>query len=229
MLRPSKKISKRELKQDALITTYAQVTTFYNTYRRAISIGLTVLVVAAAAVFFYMRNMSTDSETARTQLSEVRQFYDNGQYQVAIDGVPERNIKGLRSIVDNFGRTGGGNLARYYLANAYFQLGKYDEALKEFENYSSGEELLESSRLAGIAGCYEATGMYREAAENFEKAAAVDPKDLNAADHLGGAARNYARAGDKAKAIDLYKKVKKNYPASGVAREADLYIAELSV
>ena len=229
MLRPSKKISKRELKQDALITTYVQATTFYNEHKRIISIGITALVVVVAGLFIYFRNRSENSEHAITELAAVYHFYDNGQYQIAVDGVPERNIAGLKSIVDNYGNSPGGDLARFYLANAYFQLGNYDDALKQFEDFSGNYELLAVSRLAGIAACYEAKGMHREAAEYFERAGTKDAKDLGAAENLDAAARNYALAGEKEKAIELYRKLKKSYPTSSFAREADRYIAQLSV
>ena len=43
MLNPKKKISKRELKEDALITTYAKSMSFYEEYRKYITIGLAAL------------------------------------------------------------------------------------------------------------------------------------------------------------------------------------------
>ncbi len=229
MLRPTKKISKRELKQDALVTTYVKATTFYEQNKRSISIGITVLVVAVIAVVVFVRNRNENNERAMTQLSEIHQYYDNGQYQTAIDGMPERNIAGLKSIVDNYGNTAAGDLARFYLADAEFQLGKYDDALRDFQEFGSSYSLLAESRLTGIGGCYEAKGMYREAAESYEKAAAENPKGVNAAQDLNNAARNYAQAGEREKAIDLYKRLKKNYPTTTFARDADLFIARLSV
>jgi TolA-binding protein len=70
--------------------------------------------------------------------------------------------------------------------------------------------------------------MPREAAENFEKAADVNSKDVNAAENLSNAARNYAGAGEKEKALDLLKKLKKTYPATVFGRDADRGIAALS-
>jgi tetratricopeptide (TPR) repeat protein len=229
MLRPKKKISKKELKQDALVTTYAEVTSFYEKNKRAISIGITMLVVVVIAAVVYIKNRSENNEKAMTQLGSVYQFFDNGQYQNAIDGVPERNIAGLRSIVENYGNSNAGDIAKFYLANAYYHVGNYDEALKFFEDCSPSDELLSVSRVSGIASCYEAKAMHREAAESFEKAATKSAKDVNVAENLNNAARNYAQAGDKEKALELYKRLKKNYSTTSFGREADRYIAELSV
>jgi tetratricopeptide (TPR) repeat protein len=229
MLRPKKKISKREMKEDALVKTYVQATTFYEAHKKNISTGLVVVLVLAAGTFFYAKNKSADNERAMTDLGRVYQLFDNGQYQIAIDGVPERNISGLKTIVENYGSTDGGNMARFYLANAYFQTGKYDEALEAFDDFSPDDPLLEVSRHAGIGACFEAKGEYREAAESFEKAATKYAKDVNAAANLNHAAANYALAGDKEKALDLYRKLKKSYPTSSAARDADRYITQLSI
>jgi len=229
MLKPKKKISKREMKEDALVTTYVKATTFYEAHKKNISMGLVAVLVIVAGTFFYVKNRNADNERAMTDLGRVYQMYDNGQYQIAIDGVPERNIPGLKTIVENYGGTEGGNMARFYLANAYFLTGKYDEAFEAFEDFSTSNQVLDVSRLSGIAACYEAKREYKGAAEYFEKAASKYGKDTYAPDNLNHAAANYALAGEKEKALDLYKKLKKSYPTSSAARDADRYIAQLSV
>ena len=136
MLRPKKKLSKREMKQDALVTSYVKATTFYETNKRSISIGITVLVIAVFAVVVYMKNRSDNNEKAVVQLGSIFQVYDEGNYQTAINGVPEKNIPGLKSVVENYGNSPAGDLARFYLASAYFNTGNFDEALKHFEDCS---------------------------------------------------------------------------------------------
>jgi tetratricopeptide (TPR) repeat protein len=229
MLRPKKKISKRDLKEDALVTTYVKVTSFYEANKRNISIALTALVVAVFAIVIYVKNRSDNNEKAITALGAIFESYDAGQFQTAVDGIPEKNVQGLRSIVDNYGNSASGDLARFYLASAYVQLGRSDEALKEFEDFSPPGELLAVARLSGIGSCYESGGKFKEAAASFEKAATQYPKDISAAENLNNAARDYAQAGERDKAIDLYKRIKKNYPTTAFAREADRFIAQLSV
>jgi len=229
MLRPKKKISHRELKEDALVTWYVRLRTLYDTNRRTISIAITVVVVAVAAGLMYLKNRSDNNENAITALGAIFETYDAGQYQTAVDGIPERNIKGLKSIVDNYGNSATGDLARFYLANAYYQLGRYDEALKAYDDYSPSGELLSVARLSGLGACYEAKGEYRAAAAQFEKAATQYPSGASAAEYLNDAARDYGQAGEKEKAIDLYRRIKKNYPTSAFARDADRFISQLSV
>jgi len=229
MLRPKKKISKKELKEDALVSSYVKIRTFYEQHKRYISIALTAVVVMVIAGFIYVNNRKANNEKATTELGKVFQYHGEGQYQTAIDGVPERNVAGLKSIVTNYGGTHSGQFARFLLADCYYQLGNYQEALKNFEDFSPDAMLLSVSRLAGIAQCYEAEGKYGEAAEYFDKAVAENPNGVSAAEYLSAAARNYALAGQKERALDLYKRLKKNFPTTTYGRDADRFIAQLSV
>lgn len=229
MLRPKKKITRKELKQDALITTYAKLTGLYETHKKTLRYSITAVVIVVLVVVFYINNQKANIEKASADLGKVYQYFDNGQYQVAIDGVPERNIPGLKAIVENYGGSTAGELARFYLANSYYQIGKYDEALEEFEAFSPTVELLVISRLSGIAACYEAKGEYARAAEFFEQAVGVNTNDVNAAENLNSAARNFALAGESERALDLYRKLKKNYPTTSYGREAGRFITQLSV
>ena len=229
MLRPKKKISRKELKEDTLVTWYVRIRTLYDTNRRAVSIGVTVVVLAIAGVLIYMKNRSDHNEAAITSLGAIFEIYDAGQYQTAVDGIPERNVKGLKAIVDDYGNSRTGDLARLYLGNALYQLGRYDEALKAYDDFSPSGELLSVARLSGLGACEEAKGEYARAAAQFEKAATQYPTGVSAAEYLNDAARDYGQAGEKEKAIDLYRRIKKSYPTSAFARDADRFITQLSV
>jgi tetratricopeptide (TPR) repeat protein len=229
MLRAKKKITKREMKEDALITAYVKVTKFYEEHKKKISMGVTALAVVIIASVLYANNQAQNNENASAQFGRVFQLYDSGQYQPAIEGMPERNIIGLRTIVDNYGSTRAGELARFYLANAYYQLGKYSEALQAYEDFSSDSRLLSVSRLSGIGSCYAGLGQHEKAAEYFEEATVKYPGDVSAPENLNSAAHNYVLAGEKSKALDLYKKLKRDHPTTTFGRDAERFITQLSV
>jgi len=228
MLRAQKKISKRVIKEDTLVTTYFKAQTWYDENKKRISTVGGIVIVAALALWFYSNNMRANNERATTDLAKVFSFYDNGQYVIAINGIPEKNIAGLQSIVDNYGSTHAGNLAKFYLANAYYNTQDYDKALTYFDDFGGNDGLLTNSALAGIGACYEAKGNFKKAAENYEKAALKNAEDPNAADNLVNAARNFGKTGEKERAVELLKRVKRDYPTSTAARDVDRYIAEVS-
>ena len=234
MLKPKKKISKKEIKQDTLITAYAKVTSFYEQNKKYISYGTTALVVLIIGIIIYTNNRRANNEKAAAELGKVFAIYDMAandikQYKIAIEGQPERGIIGLKSIVDNYGNSESGELARFYLANAYMNLGQYDEAIKQYDSFSTDNDLLKASALAGLASCYEVKNEYSKAAANFEKAGNLISNPNTTPEYLSAAARCYGSAGEKEKAITMLKKIKKEYPTSSAAREADRYLSQFSI
>ncbi len=234
MLKPKKKISKKELKQDPLMTTIAEAQTFYETNKKYISYAITALIVIVVVIVVYINNRRSNNEKATTGLGIIYKIYDNGttdksQYKIAINGQPERGVMGLKALVDNYGNSSAGEMARFYLANSYYNLGQYDDALKQYESFSSSDHLLAASALAGEGACYEAKKDFPKAASSYEKAASAAAKLTIAPEYLNEAGRCYGLAGDKDKALALFKKLRKDYPDSPYARDADRYITEYSI
>lgn len=228
MLKKQKALAKKQfIHQDDLLTTYENAILWYTNNKKLLTNVGIALAVLIAGGWFYFNNQRQGNEKAALDFAKVFTYYDNGQYQLAINGVPERNVRGLQAIVNDYGSTEYGNLARFYLGNSHYNLGEYDKALADYEDASLPSTLLESSRIAGIAACYEVKGNFADAAKYFERAGKSSTLDPNTPDYLSNAARNYAKSGNKEQAIELYKYIKKEFSSSAAARDAERYIDEL--
>ncbi len=229
MLRPKKKLSKRELKQDKLITTYFQIYDRIYDYRRQLIIaGVAILIVALGAVLYY-NNLRAENERALTELGKVYPLYDEGNYERAINGIPEQNVMGLRDIAANYKRTEAGRIAAFYLANAYYHLGNYDDAYRYFDDFRGSDELLNASALAGKAAIYEIRGENKQAAELFEQAATRFGKTAVTPENLKHAGRNYFEAGELSRALRIFERIQEEYPESAFSRDVERYIAQIRV
>ncbi len=221
------------MKQDTLISSYAKLTSIYYENKKYINYAMTGIIVIVIAIVIYTNNKRANNEKAATELGKIFSIYDAGssdhrQFQIAIDGQPERGIMGLRAIVDNYGSSASGEIARFYLANAYLNIGNYDEALKHFKNYDGDNDILSASALAGMGTCFEAKNDFAQAASFYEKAARSVTDNNAEPDHLMNAARCYGISGNKEKAISLLKRIKKDFPKSTAARDIDRFIAQFS-
>jgi tetratricopeptide (TPR) repeat protein len=228
MLRAQKKISKKIIKEDVIATRYFQARTWLDENRKRLSTIGTVVAIVLVGLWFYFNNVKTNNEKAASEFAKVFTYFDNGQYQIAVGGIPEHNVSGLQAIVDNYGGTTAGNVAKFYLASCYYNMQEYDKALQYFDDFSGNDPLLKVAALSGVGGCYEAKQNFKKAAEAFEKAASKNADDPNIADNLSHAARNYGKAGEKQRAIDLLNRVKKEYPTSAAARNVERYLAEIN-
>ncbi len=226
MLKPKKGISKKEIKEDKLVTTYFKTQAWVEENRRYVSYIIAVPIILAVVIWFVANNRRQANERATTDLAKVYQLYDQGQYKLAGDGIPQENIRGLQSIVDDYGSTQSGELSKLYLADCYFNLRDYDKALKLYADVDLSDKLLMSSAIAGEAACYAANGNHEEAGTLYEKAASKYMSALQAPDDLFHAASNYAKAGQKGKAAEMLNRLKKEFPSSAYARDVERYKVE---
>jgi tetratricopeptide (TPR) repeat protein len=228
MLKPKKKISKKEIKTDPLITYYTQAKTFYFNNKKNISYGITGVVVVVLAFIFYMNNRAANDERASIEIGKIYQYFDQGNYLIAINGQPEKGLIGFKKIVEEYGSTHSGEMARFYLATAYYMIDSTDLALNEFDDVSFSDNLLQASVYAGKAACYERKENKLEAADYYDKAANKASDESITPEYLYHAATNYGISGKKERAVEILKRIKKEFPTHSSAREADRYIAEFS-
>ena len=216
MLKARKKISHKEIKKDKLVTAYFESKDWLNKAenKKRIYTGIGIVVVLVILVFFYINNRKAKNEEAEVKLSSVITLYEQGKYKESIEGDPAQNIMGLREIVDNYGSTESGETAKLYLGNCLFNLKDYDNALKNFEDYSGKSDIIKASCLSGIGAAYEAKGDLKKAGEYFEKSSSVNKDVVINQENLFYAIRAYTQAGDKENAKRVYNMLKNEYPKS---------------
>lgn len=225
MLAKKKKLSKKQIKEDKLVTSYYTVKEFYEKYQSKIFMIVGAVAIVVVAVILYKNKTADDNRSAATELSKVLALYDSGLYKEAIDGQPGTNVIGLAKIVDEYGSSDNGELAKVYTANAYYYLGQIDKALEYYDDYSGSNDELKAAALAGQANCFENKKNYEEAAKYFYKAAVVDEENPLNAEYLLKAGINYLNLKDNEEAKKTFELIKEKYPKSTVIGDADRYLA----
>lgn len=225
MLQKKKKLSKKEIKEDSLITFYKSSRNFFEDNKSKILMYSGVLVLVAALVYFYANQKAKANETAGIELSRVMDLYDEGQYLEAIEGRQGSNIKGLKSIVEEFDGTENGATAKIYLANCYSFLGNYDEAFKYYQDYDGSIDYFEAASLAGQAGYYAMNENYEKAANLYLNASRVSSLNAQNPDYLLNAGIYFLKIGENEEAKILFTKIKEDYSSSLAYREVDKYLS----
>jgi len=223
MLKPRKRITKKEIKQDKLVTIYFKVNDWLEANSKYVIVATISLVIIIAGIFLFISQQRSKEEKASANLAVSVRLLESGQYRDAIDK--------LNVLVDEFGSTKSGKLGRFYLANAHFELEEYglaEEQFRKFLSKSVNDPLLISSALSGHAASLEQMGKYIGAAELYEKAARKYPKECLVSEELFNAARCYILAGEKQTAVAVLQKIIKDYPKSEEAEKAKVHLASLA-
>jgi tetratricopeptide (TPR) repeat protein len=224
MLTKRKKLSKREIKEDKLVTTYYKVYNYFMENKNRLGMYAGGLAVAVLAIYFYLNNKASNNEIAGTQLGRVLAIYDAGSYLEAIEGRQGTNIVGLKQIVSEHGSTNNGEIAKIYLANAYQMLGKVEEAFEYYEDYGGSNPTFKAASIAGQAGYYAYKKDYEKAADLYLKASRISTANVLNPDYMLKAAINFIEAGKKEDAKNLLENIRKDYQTSTAFRDVDKYL-----
>lgn len=225
MITKKKKLSRKEIKEDKLVSFVYKAQSFYEDYKNKIFTYGAVIVVAVALAYFYVNQKRTDNENAGVELSRTMILYDQGTYLQAIEGQQGSNIVGLKKIVEEYGGTENGESAKIFLANSYSFLGNYEEALKYYEDYSGSIDYFKAAAIAGRAGFYASKNDYEQAADLYLEAAGVTEVNAQNSEYLLNAGINLLKAGNKEEAKTLFETIKEKYSTSVAGREIGQYLA----
>ena len=225
MITRKKKLSKKEIKEDKLVSFLYNIESFYEENKRRIFTYGLIFLVVVGAVYVYMGQRREENEKAGLELSRVMDIFNSGSYLEAIEGRQGTNIIGLKRLVEEYGSTENGETAKIYLANAYSYLGNYDEAFKYYQDYDGDIDVFKASAKAGIAGYYASKQEYKKAADLYKEAASITDIDPQNPDYMLDAAVNYIKAGEKEDSKVLLNKIKEDYKTSEAFKQVDKYLA----
>jgi len=229
----SEHISRKELKQDKIKETIE------HGAEAVISHGqftlIVVLVILAAALGYGGWRFYIDRQTV-----EASAAFDAGMkaYQGRIAAVPdpaEPNeplypdeparaqdaLQKFIKVADKYPSTNPGKLARYYAAICLEDLERQNQALEELKKISNGSDKeLAAMAQYQMAIIYARTGKTDDAVKTFravaDRQSALVPRPLVLLE-LAGVLRN----SNPKEAASLYQQIKKEFPDSAVADQAD--------
>ncbi|MDZ7373152.1 MAG: tetratricopeptide repeat protein [candidate division KSB1 bacterium] len=223
--RPKKKLTKREIKQDKLVTAYFKATDWLQANSRYVLYGVAGAAAVLLMILLVVRSHRVAEARAAVELARADLYVDGGRYEEAV-GV-------LETIVEKYGGTSAARMALLDLADMYYRMGEFDLAVKYFDRYvkkhAGYDPLLTASALAGKAACLEGKGDYEGAAQLYVKAYEKAPKGFNAPEYLVQAAVCLERSGKLNQAKDLCQKVLDQFPKSTVRRDAETVLARIQV
>ncbi len=136
---------------------------------------------------------------------------------------------GALKIINKYSGTDAANLCEYYAGSSYLHLKQYDKAIKFLKDFDAHGATQIKSRALGMMGDASAELKRNDdALDYYKKAADVDDKDEYTSSEFLFRAALFAQVTGKTKeAVDLFKKIKDEYPLSEKAADVDRYLAKL--
>ena len=210
---------------EMLASAQTQGENFFEKNSKMVVVAIVVIFVLAAAIFGYKKVIVEPRNVKGQEMLFEAQYQFESQtadFALALNG--DENTPGFAQVVEQYGNTPAGNLARMYAASCALRLGDFDQAQKYINSYKNVKGVpgaIINAMAAGIKGEIAVEkGDNAGAAKLFEQAANSNENDFTTPMYLRKAALAYRAAGDAAKADALLKVIAEEYPSSFDARDA---------
>lgn len=223
----NEKITKPE--EETLEAAMSKTEKFFEQNAKSVSYLLLALIILAGCIFGYKKLVAEPRIEKAAELiaqAEVRFGEDNPDFQLALEG--DANGAGFLDVIEQYGSTPSGNLAKHCAGICYLKLGDLENAAKYLAKYSPVKGLpgaIVNAQNLGLQGdvAFE-QGDIAAALKLYEKAVAAADNNYTAPLYLRKAGIAEQAQGNKEKAVVYFQRILDEYPASSEAREAEKLI-----
>lgn len=204
----------------------AKTEQFINKNKKTLLIVLlsVVAVVVVVCLYSFWYIPSQEKEAANSMFA-AEQYYIQGEYDKALKG--DGKHMGFVAIGDDYSSTKQGKLAKYYAGRIYLEQGKYKEALDYLKSFSPKDAYMASQAKCLVGDCYMELNQIDEAINYYKKASTTNVNDFTTPAILMKLATAYEMKKDYKSALDTYKMIKTNHPASPEFQQIEKYITRM--
>jgi tetratricopeptide (TPR) repeat protein len=190
-----------------------------------IIVGALVVIFLGYFVGFRGYYLPNKEKAAQSQMFMAEKYFEMDSLNKALNG--DGNYPGFLEIIDQYGLTKSANLAHYYTGIIYLKKGDFQKAIDFLSSFKGKEEVVGPMATCALGDAYMELKETDKAIEYYLKAADQKPNEFLSPTFLLKAAWAYEDGGKYDKALEIYKKIKEEYPRSNEAREMDKYISRV--
>ena len=198
---------------------------FIENNSKKIMLGILALAVIVGAFFGYRHGYLIPlQKKASVALFKGEQYFAKDSFQLALNG-NGADYEGFEAIIDQYGNTKPGNLAKAYTGICYAKLGQYDQALENLKSFDASDDMISPAIIGLIGDCYVNMDNAKEGVTYFEKAANAADNEVISPIYLKKAGIAYESMQQYNDAVKVYTQIKEKYFNSMEAADIDKYIA----
>ena len=217
-------VQKDEERLEQIESTLGKTEMFIEKNQKTIIVVLAVIVVVVMAIFGVKKFViEPREEAAQTAIFRAEQLFENDDYATALNG--DGNNAGFMDIINEYGGTKTGNLARYYAGICYLNTGDFNNAIKYLSEFKGKDQIVKPLATGAMGDAYLELDNAAEAAKCYEKAAKESKNSFTSPMFLMKAGLAYEMVENYNKALDMYQIIKADYPNSNEGFNVEKYIA----
>ncbi len=203
---------------------------FFEKHRNTIVYGALIIAALIAAFFVYQTFVKQPAEkAAMASMNDAQAQFERDSFNLALVN-PGNGGMGFIDIVDQYGSTEAGNLANYYAAVSYLNVGKYEAALDYAKSFDASGTVLPAMKYGVIGDAQSELGNMEDAISAYQSAIdAAGENFVTGGYYLNKLALLLRNQGKTEEALTAFRRLKTDYGQSPEAASADKYIAMLEM
>ena len=219
------KETNKELEVGEIVSKSEQ---FIDNNSKKIIYGIVALAIIIGAVLGIKHGyMEPQEKKAAAAMFKGELYFDRDSFALALNG-NGADYEGFEAIIDQYGNTDAGNLAKAYAGICYYNMGEPEKALDLLKSFKGKDNMVSPAITGKIGDCYVEMGNTQEGISYFEKAAKEADNDVVSPIYLKKAGLAYESLQQYDKAVQAYTTIKDKYYTSMEASDIDKYITRAS-
>lgn len=210
------------------------IAAWYELYKKQVlGIAGGVLALVLGVYYYKMVYIPEQEAEAANAMYWAEDFFAKDSFNIALHGginvlTPDgpKTMTGFLQIADAYGSTKPGNLAYYYAGVCLMRLGKFQDAISNFEQYSNDDVIIASMAEGAIGDAHIELGKLNEGIEHYLKAAKLT-NTFTSPLFLKKAASIYEVQGDYTNALLILERIQTEFHNSTEASEVVKSIARV--
>lgn len=208
---------------------------FYESNKKMINYvggGLAVIIALFVGYKFYW--LPDKEKEAANEIFFAQSYFERDSFNLALrGGVMVRNadgdktMMGFEQIADEYSITSVGSLAHYYAGICCLRTGQFEKAIEHLQQYNGDDLMVAPVALGAIGDANMELNRVDEALKFYLKASEKNSNNFTTPIYLKKAAFAYELKSNYTEALNVYERIKREYPRSGEAKEIEKYIAKV--
>lgn len=193
---------------------------------------LTAIIVILVLVGGWMgyKNYIVAPKEAQSEdaIWKAEQYFREDSLTLALNG--DKFSHGFLYVINNYGSTKAGNLAKYYAGLCYLRTNNFNKAVEYLKDFNTDAKQIQMMAFGALGDAYSELNKNDDAVNYYKKASTEFPDDATmSSEYLFRAALKLETLGKNSEALELYKQLKQKYPNTQRGFAADKYIYRLSI
>lgn len=219
---------------EKLDDTASKTEQWVSKYQNIILSLIGVIILSVLTYLGYNKFiLEPKAKEAISELNQAQYYFDLALNSVQSDSLFLRSLNGgegkygFLDIIENYDNTPAAKLAIYSAGMAYLNLNDYDNAIYYLDQFEGEDILLSALSKGSIGDAFVEIGQLEDAFDYYIEASEVSDNLFSTPKYLYKAAITGSKIGKTQKAIDILKRIKKDFPESDQSNFVEVQIGRL--